>query len=156
MGSSHRMGCSLNDLANDMATAICQNCGASRHWTASRGAKLSDLRCDSCGGELKSAIKGKASKNRGKRYSVCAICGRKRLHARPVPFAFRVLHDSRTVHPAGSVVCPIHDCLPADDPYFALLDAPVRRELLFGWLDEIESWTKGPQPDDLSDDAWEY
>jgi len=36
-----------------MARAICKACGKEVGWRASRGAKLSDLRCD-CGGRLRS------------------------------------------------------------------------------------------------------
>ena len=35
-----------------MSRAVCATCGRMTHWSASRGARLADLRCP-CGGELK-------------------------------------------------------------------------------------------------------
>lgn len=92
-----------------------------------------------------------------KRYTCCGVCGRKRLHTRAAPVPLRSRYDGKHL-PAGTLVCGSHidRLLPASHPYFDLLDAPLNRRTLAGWVDEVRAWTRGPKPADISDGEWAY
>lgn len=51
---------------------------------------------------------------------------------------------------------PARRCAAASHPYFDLLDAPLSRCTLAGWIGEIRAWTRGPKPEDISDGEWAY
>ena len=90
---------------------------------------------------------------------VCGICGCKCRKTRLLRKAARLLRDpSRTIYPAGTPICPLYrdSLFPADHPYFEIEDAQITRGLFMQWLDEIESWTKGRKPREMSDEEWTY
>ena len=149
-----------------MSTAICLECGRTQPWEARRGARLSALRCK-CGGSLRLATfaEGKwapvARKvtNAGKHYETCEICQRKTLRLHVAPVEFRLRFDSNTrLFPPGTKFCGAHRdaLLPADHPYWALLDLPVTPALLKGWINEVEIWAACQRPEDATPEDWEW
>ena len=97
-----------------MAWAKCKSCGRDVHWRATRGARLADLSCPSCGGELQgpNAGYGRPSPTKGRKYARCVVCGRRRLF--PSWRMFRADRDitrfDGSVVRAGSTVCRY--CIP--------------------------------------------
>lgn len=62
-----------------MAWAICDQCKTEVSWKAGRGARLKDLKCPTCGGQLRSKAAGRTmEKGRGPSRR-CVICGKLRF-----------------------------------------------------------------------------
>lgn len=99
----------------------------------------------------------KPSKIKGKQFHRCDVCNNKTVHASVAKIPFRLRYQDQTF-PQETVVCSRHNdvILPADHPYWALVDQPVSREMLADWLTEIEEWISQGQPDDMSDNEWEW
>lgn len=98
-----------------MAHAVCASCGQERHWRAGRGARLSDLRCP-CGGELRGKTAGTASAAAGRKYAVCALCGRRTLRPYDPGVAWRPLFRDRSRPPEDRTgpCCRMHGAAPVD------------------------------------------
>ncbi len=85
----------------------------------------------------------------------CRICAQHGLHVNPATVDFRALYTGER-YPAGTLVCQSHHVLPITHPYWALVDAPVTAELLYGWVTEFEQWLAKGRPEGISKDDWEH
>ena len=114
-----------------MATAVCPVCTKNVHWSATRGARLADLRCPRCGSPLQSIAAGKISPLRGKTYGRCEVCGEKHMRGKqlrqvPMGGVKQLLHGYIRLR-AGGEACyfcrdsmdRFHGPLPAGGPDFS-------------------------------------
>ncbi len=97
-----------------MANALCLSCGKVRAWRATRGARLSDLRC-SCGGELRGMTAGRRGGNAGKHYMICRVCGRHRINVLMTTRDWPA-YDGKII-PTGTVLCGHHDVRVPDEQF---------------------------------------
>jgi len=113
-----------------MPTAICETCLKTRYWRNTRGSSIAGQVCE-CGGKIVAAVfdeatqvwspRGIQSKNTGRKFANCALCGKRRIEGRggrkvvtDTDYPIRVWSDInratyyKTTVPAGSIVCWHH------------------------------------------------
>lgn len=74
-------------MEETMPTAICSKCLNTRYWRNTRGSSISGQTCE-CGGQIVAAVfdeatqkyspRGNQSKNTGRKFEHCALCGKRR------------------------------------------------------------------------------
>lgn len=91
-----------------MANAICTACGKGQNWAATRGARLADVRCRACGGELRATGADKP-RPRGYRMERCEHCGERRRSTALVTLPRAILFWPGTTRAEGARVCAWHE-----------------------------------------------
>lgn len=92
-----------------MPWALCMACNKESRYRGTRGTRLAELRC-ACGGQLRGQTAGRPSKNAGRTYERCAVCGRRRM---ATSWGVRRLYSSwRCVTDSYSVIAELLDGAP--------------------------------------------
>lgn len=138
-----------------MPTVTCQHCANTTTVRFSRGARLAEIACPTCGAKaLHRPHKGTPNVNAGRRYEHCARCQRRGLNLTRPPWPWEPKYVEAGPFPADAPACRVEEPVPATgrDRYNHIVDAvcavlgPLQR-----WANDDEEQhlqaTAAPLPD---------